>query len=461
MLPKSVREESKHTMSDALSRRHSETMTMLRLIRPPLDSWYSVKQLENLISIPAGLNLLAKKTKHLVDTSVYDGMYLPLQNSLDHAVGDYVGVTVLYSMHENALTILKEAKKNGATTIIGGYHVNPLAKRILANNNYIDYAIVEDGEAALPKLLAGEKPELIPGLVYRKGNHIESNTPQAVRLDTIFDLEELINFDNFNKDHYFPISSIRGCVKAAKSERCTFCSITNKLRLMNPTLVWEQVRTIKEHYGVTRFWETGDLFTVGNFPQRLLMARPKELSDVSFKIYVSPNYVTKELAETLAQLNITEIFLGIETIDDAILAAAKKEFREADIRQAVQLLKAYPFEIHLPFLYGLPGETTESAQRTYQFAQEAVNTLTTSKIVCSIPLPLAGTELFTNLRTNPKVRKQYAGDLDKDDHFDWQALLKLQLEHYTSVSYEEMLEKVEQTRLLAPIGGRSGFDHNH
>lgn len=436
-------------------------MATLKLIRPPLDEWYLVGQLENLISIPAGLCLLAKKTKTIIDTSVYDGMYQPLGKTLEQAIGNYVGVTILYSMHGNGTATLREAKKNGATTIIGGYHVNHLARRILANHDDIDYAVVGDGEEALPLLIAGEQPEHIPGLVYRKDGEIRENSPRAVRLDTTFDLEELQNLDNFDKDHYFPISSIRGCIKAAKSERCTFCSITTKLRLMHPSLAWNQMRTLKERYGVTRFWETGDLFTVGNYPEKLLAARPKNLSDVSLKIYASPDYITKELAETLARLNTTEIFLGLETIDDTVLARAKKGFRRADVERALDILKPYPFQLHLPVLYGLPGETPQSAADTYAFVSQTTITHPTSKIVCSIPLPLPGTGLFEQLRTNPTVRKQYRGDLDKDDSFDWQALLRLQTEHYTTVSYEDLLEKVEQTRQLVPAGSRSGFDHNH
>ena len=62
---------------------------------------------------------------------------------------------------------------------------------------------------------------------------------------------------------------------------------------------------------------------------------------------------------------------------------------------------------------------------------------------------------------NEYVKKHYTGNLDKDDSFDYQSLIKMQTKLYTNVSFEAMIEKIAQTRALGPERGTSGFDFNH
>jgi radical SAM superfamily enzyme YgiQ (UPF0313 family) len=81
--------------------------------------------------------------------------------------GEYIGVQDWYTKHENSLTLLRAAKEKGATTLIGGPNANHLAERLLANNDFIDYVVIEDGEDAVRQLISGVPPEIIPNLCYR------------------------------------------------------------------------------------------------------------------------------------------------------------------------------------------------------------------------------------------------------------------------------------------------------
>jgi len=430
-------------------------MTTLQLIRPPLDDWYGKGQLEELVSVPANLCLLANCLRETsVDVQVLDGMNIPLESTTEKIDSDWVGVTDLYSTHLGALKILEEAKKKGATTVIGGPNVDNLSERILTNHKFIDYIAVGDGEEALPLLLSGENLKNIPNLVYRKKSRIVKNKRRAIIPNTIFDLEDLTDHRMLNPNNIFPISAIRGCIKAQLQERCSFCSIDRPLKLMRPRLFWQQIDLLNQKYGITYFWETGDSFMVGNYPKKLLEARPSHLSDVNLKIYANPQQIWGENVKLLEALNVKELVLGIETSNSIIFHRAKGYSFVANY-QALKELYRSKIDIHLTFIYGLPGETFETAEESFELAELLVSNNRVSKIVASFPIPLPGTVLFENLRTNQSVKEKYRGDLDKDDSFDYQALVRLQLEHFTDVNYEFLANLIRKTKSLIPSKGQA------
>jgi radical SAM superfamily enzyme YgiQ (UPF0313 family) len=432
----------------------------VQLIRPPLDEWYGKGQLEEIVSLPAGLCLIGERLRDMdVEVEVLDGFRIYFDDTLDDIDGDVVGATDVFAYHLNALRILEEAKKKGATTIIGGTNVNHIADRILRNHPYVDYAVIGDGEEVLPLLLSGEKRENIPNLVYRKDGRIVKNPRKHAALTTIFDLEDMKDISYLDPTKPFPIATIRGCLKAEMQDRCSFCSIDQKLRVMDPELAWEQMGLLYSRYLIDYFFESGDTFIVGKYPEKLLEARPDHLSHVSLRVYACPDQVTRENADILRWLNVREIIVGVESLNDTVLRKAGKSYRRHDIEKACEILQKQYFNLHLTFMYGLPGETSESAEETFRFAESLVNAYPRiSKMVCSLPVPLPGTELFENLRQDEWVRERYQGDLDKDDFFDYQALVRLQLERFTSVGLEEMQSRIDMTKkLIKDKGSTSSF----
>jgi anaerobic magnesium-protoporphyrin IX monomethyl ester cyclase len=429
----------------------------VQLIRPPLDDWYSPNQLRDLISVPAQLNLLAATIREEVDVEVIDGLSLPLETTLDKIDAGWLGVNDIFSYHQNAMQIMKTAKENGAKTIVGGPHVNHIANRILNNHQYVDYAVVGDGEEALPLLIAGEKEENIPNLVYRKDGEIVANPRKHLRPSIIFDLEDLVDWQAFDKDNFFPLAGIKGCVKAAQSKRCSFCAIDNRLKVMDPELYWQQVDILHSKYGVNKYWEGGDSFVVGNWPEKLLAARPGHLSQIGLKGYVTAKQVTPETVEILKALNFVEVFIGVESANDEILKNVDKGYSFADIERAVELFADWDIDGHFPFLYNLPGETSETAERTYRFAASLAERFPEAKYIASTVVILPGTEHFEMMRTNPKVRAEYPGDLDKDDVLDTGILSQLWSKHIVHTNHDEMREFVRKTWALAKEGAYSSF----
>jgi radical SAM superfamily enzyme YgiQ (UPF0313 family) len=435
----------------------------VQLIRPPLDDWYQIGQFQELISVPTGLCMLASKLRNVVDVEVRDGMYKPKEycSSFTDDVADIVGVSTLYSNVMNTIATIKAAKKNDSITVLGGYNIDYLAERFLEQVPELDYIIVGQGEDSLPLLVQGENPETIPGLVYRKDGKAVRNPQQPTPPKTLFDLDNLVDLHNLDKDNYFPLVAVRGCIKREESGPCSFCSITDKLKVADPKLFWEQVSLVAEKYGASRFWETGDDFIVGDYPQRILAARPNHLSDVKLRMYTSPDRINREVLRTLKELNTEELFLGVESFNDNLLRTAGKSYSTKDITHALSLIAEadlFPEEgagLHIPFLFGLPGETPKTVNNTYEFAKSLLGTFPTARTVVSMPLPLAGTKLFEELKNNQRVRARYSGNLDKDILFDYRELVQLQCEEYNSVTLEQMEEMIDKIKKLMPGEGKT------
>jgi radical SAM superfamily enzyme YgiQ (UPF0313 family) len=427
----------------------------IQLIHPPADEGYDSPEAQWLKSAPIGLELMAKALGNQHEVEIIDGSNMTMQDILAKIEGDYVGVSDWYSKHQNALRILRAAKKKGAVTLIGGPNASHLAQRILKNHYFVDYAVIGDGEEAIKRIVSGEEIHKIPNLAYRKGEEIIKNPVESIKLDRIFDLDHIIS-PNYSKENAFPISSIRGCIKAELDKRCSFCSMDRKLRIMDAKNVWKQIDLLRSRYGFDYFFETGDSFIVGKYPEILLKKRPKHLANVRFRIYAGPDQIDEEIMKTLKQLNVKEIFLGVESSNQDILNQAGKNHSVKRISSAIEVIYSAGLEMQVSFIYGLPNESDCTMDRTYQYAKDLMKKYPKTKLLVSTPIPLIGSALFEELRNDQRVRNNYDGDLDADDSFDYQSLIELQTEYRTSTSYSRIMEYVARTRALAKEGNVAG-----
>lgn len=436
-----------------LKRINNAMRPRLLLIHPP-DDLMAVEK-----TAPIGLALIAKAVEPIADVVVIDGSNMDLDVVLDMVEGDYVGVTDWYCKHESALQLLKRAKEIGATTIVGGPNATHLADRYLTNHPYVDYAVTGDGEDAMYQLLSGCPLDTIPNLVYRSGDDIKHNRKANVTLNRIFDLDMVVGFDPAKHEPHmpFPISSIRGCIKESKGERCSFCSIAHALKIMSVDLVWKQIDLLHERYGLTYFFETGDSFLVGKWPQRLLDARPDHLKHIEFRVYASPEEINYENVQILKELNARELFIGVEHTDKEILNRAHKYHTPEEMEDLLVMIHDAGIRPLLPFIFGLPGENVETLKKNCEFIESIMTKRPNSHVTIAVPIPLFGTELFNELVQIDAVKEAYksAGNLDTDDSFDYELLIRLLTHHLTDIDYRQLMAWVKRGKDLAGTKGNA------
>jgi anaerobic magnesium-protoporphyrin IX monomethyl ester cyclase len=212
-------------------------------------------------------------------------------------------------------------------------------------------------------------------------NRPVDDLPNTVRFDNgkySFSEQKDYIFDNLNtsiswkslpekifRPGVIPLQTSKGC-----PFRCAFCNFTKDRRLMfikSLDRLVEELKAVSAR-GVRFVRFTDDNFRHGkgnlntlsrriiqeNIPVKwMTMVRATALKDVDF--------------ELLKESGCIEVLLGLESADPQILANMNKKANPRLYARVVKRLLAAGIDVSCYFLFGFPGETTETVQRTLDF----------------------------------------------------------------------------------------------
>jgi len=82
------------------------------------------------------------------------------------------------------------------------------------------------------------------------------------------------------------------------------------------------------------------------------------------RISTRPDYITKEILEMLKEYNVKVIELGVQSMDDEVLLAAKRGHTAEDVVNASKLINKYGFELGHQVMVGLPKSTMKKEVET-------------------------------------------------------------------------------------------------
>ncbi len=84
------------------------------------------------------------------------------------------------------------------------------------------------------------------------------------------------------------------------------------------------------------------------------------------RLSTRPDYISDEIVEILSRYSVRTVELGLQSMDDAVLAASERGHSALDAEQACRLLTDAGFEVVGQMMIGLPGSTPESEIATAQ-----------------------------------------------------------------------------------------------
>lgn len=434
-------------------------MKKIQLIHPPNDSEYKdLQRGYDSFPPPVGLAVLSSYLRrnigNEVNVEIFDGNVSDFEVIKSKLDGDYIGFSDWFTNHENSLSLAEWAKNNNPNAIIifGGPNASNLGQRILLNHKEVDYVVYGDGEEALLNII--QNGDLV-NTWSRSGDSVVFSGKRNVNInETVpFDFEGIYETDiGKYKCHHngnigltpIPISSIRGCVKALMNGPCSYCAIPrfSKMNIMDPVLVWEQIRLLNRTYGISYFFETGDNFLNGNFHRKLLAQKPSDIN-VKFRIYADFDNLDHEDIDVLKGIGVEEIYIGLESISQDVIHRAHRTSDKEKIVDVMSYLDRKSIKVFLPFLFGLPGESLSSIYQNYTFAKELLLLCNNIKrIVFSLAIPLIGTKWFSELENNPNVVNEYylitGENLKTEDRIDYDILSLLSLKYMTTVSFMDI-----------------------
>jgi radical SAM superfamily enzyme YgiQ (UPF0313 family) len=294
-----------------------------------------------------------------------------------------------------AASALKKELPGLKIAVIGMYP-SLYEKECLERFPELDYGITDEPEwtaARLVDVIAGIKsPELIKGLIYRKNNEIIMNERQEISENNLDDLpfpaRDLLNNEAYrlptNGKKFTLLSVGRGC-----PGNCIYCVANQyygrKFRKRKVESVVSEIEECTDKFDIRNFLFWGESFT--SDPRY-----GEEICDEIIRRNIKITWSATSRVDTLNQVLLDKmkkagcilLGLGIESYDQEVLDKARKGISTAQIDSAVSMVKKTGISSMGHFVFGLPGDTWETALNSIRFA---CKNLTYAQFYCAIPYP--------------------------------------------------------------------------
>ncbi|BEV72213.1 radical SAM protein [Paludibacterium sp. THUN1379] len=305
--------------------------------------------------MPLGvLSLAANIPADRYEVNVLDAASLGL--SLDETIEqietfapDVLGLSVVTYRAWAMTEILR--RTSAPCKIVGGPHATKNYRFIQEQGAHAVF--VDDAEVIFPEWLDSGRP---PGVYF--GGQVDLN---AIPLPA----RHLMDIETYrieaNEDLLFNVGSLRLPMFSSKGcpYACTYCDVQQKtFNMKSAERCVEEFKQLID-LGATSIHILDDAFNVNR-------ARVSEISRALINENITIDWsargtveVREDVIADLADAGCRRLHVGIESLDDGILATFKKSCRYKHIEQFCKLCSKYGIDILGYFIMGAPGETQE------------------------------------------------------------------------------------------------------
>jgi anaerobic magnesium-protoporphyrin IX monomethyl ester cyclase len=311
---------------------------------------------------------------------------------------DIVVVNATFPSIDSDALFAKLVKDACDSAIVAGFGVffTLLEETALLDTEGYDVAMFGEPEETFDEFLDNFKSKgtitPIRGLMWREGKEIKKGAPRPFiqDLDTLpMASRDLLKNERYKLPHnghpFTLVNVARGCPYS-----CSFC-IANiyygkKLRHHSIDYVMNEIETCITHHGIKDFLFWEEIFTLDKaFGIALCEEIISRGLDISWATTTRADQVNEEILTRMKDAGCVLLGLGMESCSQKILDNSQKHETVDQIKKAVELCKKVGMPTMGHFIFGLPGETEETAQETIKY-------ITTSGIdymqcYCAVPYP--------------------------------------------------------------------------
>lgn len=352
-----------------------------------------------------------------------DGLY-DIINREDPGIIGLSSVTPNFSL---ACRMAKKIKSvSDAVIVYGGIHASTFSDRIIQNHPEFDIVVYGEGEETMAELAevirsnsySPERLKQIKGICFRDSGSV-NKTPARRYIEDVdtfpFPDRDSIDLDVYKATGHIGVSSKVANVLTSRGcpARCTFCesflTMGYKFRAHSAGYVLSELKQLKEKYGVEQVVFNDDTFTI-NYDRVKTICEGLINNNYNMKWFCFARVNTIrdiEMLRLMKAAGCVQINFGVETGDEDMMKSIKKGITLDQARKAFKLAHKAGIKTSAGFIFGFPGETRETIERTIKFAVE----LNPDVALFNVLVPFPGSETFQSF---PELH----GKIDDTDFWD-------------------------------------------
>jgi anaerobic magnesium-protoporphyrin IX monomethyl ester cyclase len=341
---------------------------------------------------------------------------------------DVVGINCQFSrqykIYHQMFSLIKNINPR-IIVVAGGPHATVCPQEVLNDEN-CDYVLIGEAEDSFRELIEALQQDTeistIDGLGWKIGDQLNFNPKLRLikDLDSIpFPAYHLMELDKYfcleashgtrHKKRFCPIITSRGC-----PAKCTFCNAHqvwgNKYRMRSVENVLEEMRLLKDQYGIEEIMFEDDNVTANAKRAKLLFARMIE-EGFDF-VWDTPNgagvwTMDEEMIDFMKKSGCVRLNFPVESGSQRVLNdIIKKPLNLNKIKVLVNYCKTIGLDYSMFLVMGMPGEKLSDMWESFKFAAECG--CFTPHISVATPYP--GTQLYENCLENGYFSKPFSLD---------------------------------------------------
>lgn len=382
---------------------------------------------------PLGIMYLASwLEKNHIHNEVFDSTFSSFEEWCKHisekhpdVLGIYVNLMTKTKVLEMIKYIRREEKLKKCKIVLGGPEVRNSADLFLQYG--ADIIIVGEGEQTFYELIINlHKPqpilEKIKGIVFKKNTDI-IHTGERDKLKSL-DLipppaRHKINLEKYLKvwkeTHGYStvsVSTMRGCPYTCKW--CSRAVYGLSYRRRNAKDVVEELKMIMKTYNPDRIWFVDDVFTISQkwlaeFDAALETSEVK----ISYECITRADRMNEDVIRLLKKSGCFRVWIGAESGSQSVIDAMDRRVQIAQVKDMIQLTRAYGLEAGTFIMLGYPGETEKDIKNTVKHLTES----NPDQYTITLTYPIKGTPLYEEVKD--KIISAYTWSLNSDREIDF------------------------------------------
>ncbi|MDY6934088.1 MAG: radical SAM protein [Spirochaetota bacterium] len=346
------------------------------LINPPYAATEPPSIPMSLLYIGAALEDAGNEVR-ILDLLISPASQDVIQRTIENFDPAMVGITSVTMNWPEASRILHWVKQADERiyTVAGGPHATFTWKDIGNSEPWIDFVVLGEGEKTIIELVnkieKNTSTHGIDGLAWRENGGMVAGSRRAFEH----------NLDLLPKParHLFSLPKYRAMWTDARMSTgrgcpfsCAFCvgakMVGHKPRLMSPNSVVDEIEDVvrlgfrdisfsDDHFGMKRSHAIAVCDEIIN-----------RGIDIDLGIFIRADAAEPELLDKMRRAGCTRILFGAESGVQAIVDRIRKKIDLNLLKEKVKLAVDMGFQVQVTFILGLPGETRETIEQTFEYA---------------------------------------------------------------------------------------------